>query len=111
MERQQDSYIPPEGGRRFPPRLGIRYETLLMKWMVRLRVVMESLERDRRVELRLRKSCGETSCLQALHEPSVLVRGGDPACIGFAHPPVPMTRNIIVQRITQGTWNKDAEIE
>lgn len=74
LEWQQDSYIPPEGGRRFPPRLGIRCETLLMKnsrdqglryaskggggrdkgmgfsneplgWIVRLRVVIEHLER------------------------------------------------------------------
>lgn len=82
-----------------------------LDWMVRLRVVMERLEPDRRVKLLLGESRGETPCLQALHEPSVLVRGGNPACIGFAHPPVPMTHNIIVQRITQGAWNQDAEIE
>lgn len=49
--------------------------------------------------------------LQVLHESSALIAGGGLACVGFTHPLVTMTRNIVVEGITQGAWNQEAEIE
>jgi hypothetical protein len=39
------------------------------------------------------------------------VGGGDAACFSFAHPPIPMARNNIVDGITKGAWNHDAKVK
>lgn len=51
------------------------------------------------------------SLVENSNKPRAFVGGGDAACFSFAHPPMPMARNNIVDGITKGAWNHDAKVE